>query len=137
MITTHPTLASQRIAKASLAGVGISLLCFLPPILHFISGPLGPFIAGMIVGTRAKVTGREGLLIGLGMGLIWGIIGAVGVFVAELISAESIPRYGQLPVPPVWIIPLIPFTYVSFLASSGAMLGGYLARKEEESRARA
>jgi hypothetical protein len=136
MIATRPTLDPTQIAKSSAAAVGISLLCFLPPLVHFISGPLGPFIGGFIVGMRRKVTAQEGLLIGIGMGVLFGIIGLLGVVAAELLSPGTIQMYSPLPIPVVWLIPLIPMIYAGFLGSCGAVLSGYLARQSEASEAR-
>jgi hypothetical protein len=136
IIASRSHLTPRDIVTSSAAGVGISLLCFLPPILHFISGPLGPLIGSFIVGTRAKATTREGLLIGLGMGLIWGVIAALAVGGAEIFSGGTLDKNSPIPISAaVWLIPLVPLLYVSLLGTSGAMIGGYLARREAESRA--
>ncbi len=39
-------------SRAALIGVGIALLCFLPPLLHFITGPLSPLIGGFVGGMQ-------------------------------------------------------------------------------------
>ncbi len=53
-------------ARAAFIGVGVALLCFLPPILHFITGPLSPaiggFVAGMqLPGRRPPITAIAGM----------------------------------------------------------------------------
>jgi hypothetical protein len=133
MIATRPTTSLRRIVSTSAAAMGISVLCILPPILHFISGPLGPFIGSFIMGLRRQLTTREGLLVGLGMGLMVGAVADLGVAIAEMVSAGSIAMLSPLPIPLVWLIPVVPFAYVAFLGSCGAVIGGYLGRKNEAS----
>ena len=41
--------------KASLIGIGVTLLLLMIPVVHFVSGPLGPFIGGFIGGSKAEV----------------------------------------------------------------------------------
>jgi hypothetical protein len=70
------------------------------------------------------------------MGLIWGLIAVLAVGGAEIFSGGTIDKNSPIPISAaVWLIPLIPLLYVSLLGSSGAMIGGYLARREAESRA--
>ena len=39
-------------SKAAFIGVGVALLCLLPPIIHFITGPLSPAIGGFVGGMQ-------------------------------------------------------------------------------------
>ncbi len=39
-------------SRAAFIGVGVALLCFLPPIIHFITGPLSPAIGGFVGGMQ-------------------------------------------------------------------------------------
>ncbi len=50
-------------------GFGISILLLLIPIVHFIAGPIGPFIGGFVGGGAARATPPTALGIGLLMGL--------------------------------------------------------------------
>ena len=50
-------------------GFGISILLLMIPIVHFITGPIGPFIGGFIGGGAARATPLKALGIGLLMGL--------------------------------------------------------------------
>ena len=45
--------------KASLIGIGVTLLLLMIPVVHFVSGPLGPFIGGFIGGSKAEVVPRQ------------------------------------------------------------------------------
>ena len=50
-------------------GFGISILLLLIPIVHFIAGPIGPFIGGFVGGGAARANPPTDLGIGLLMGL--------------------------------------------------------------------
>ena len=59
--------------RASIIGTGIALLCFLPPIVHFISGPLSPLAGGYFAALRISEknpTTKEFAYTGLMTGLI-------------------------------------------------------------------
>src|SRR5262249_20308494 len=46
------TIAGEIVA--GLLGAGVSLACLLPPILHLVTGPLGPFIGGFVAANRVR-----------------------------------------------------------------------------------
>ena len=60
-----PDRSGLALLKACAIGFGITLACLLPPIIHFFTGPVGPFIGGFIGGSRVEAEGGEGALIGL------------------------------------------------------------------------
>ena len=55
--------------KGALIGFGISILLLMIPIVHFVAGPIGPFIGGFIGGGVARATPSKAVTIGLLMGL--------------------------------------------------------------------
>ena len=55
--------------KAAVMAVGISIVCLLPPIVHFVTGPLGPAIGGYFAGNRMRLTGGQAALVGLILGI--------------------------------------------------------------------
>ena len=55
--------------KGALIGFGISVLLLTIPIVHFIAGPVGPFIGGLVGGASARAGPAQALGIGLLMGL--------------------------------------------------------------------
>ena len=59
-----------HILAARALGLGIALLCLLPPIIHICSSRLGPAIGGYCAGARFRRRASDGLLISLGMGLL-------------------------------------------------------------------
>jgi hypothetical protein len=137
MIAERHHLAYSQLALSSATAAGIAVLCVLPPILHFISGPLGPLIGGAIVGTRRRLLARDGLLVGLGMGAIFGALAILGVALASQWSPGLIASSSPLGLSAAWLIPVLVWAYVSLLGCSGAVIGGYLGRKEADSRTEA
>ncbi|MEA2640492.1 MAG: hypothetical protein QOF51_1886 [Chloroflexota bacterium] len=118
------------VVKASAIGFGIAFLCLLPPIIHFFTGPVGPFIGGFIGGSRAEAEPGQGVLIGLGMGICVAVVVGIPVFLLMLT-----PLGNWLPLDPgahgtVEIVTLIAMTYLTVLGSIGAMVGGRLSRQK-------
>ena len=59
----------KKYILSGLIGFGICICCLLPPILHFITGPLGPLIGGFVAGTRTHADKKGAIVIGLIIGL--------------------------------------------------------------------
>jgi hypothetical protein len=134
MLAERHRLAFPQLAASSAVAAGIAVLCILPPVLHFISGPLGPLIGGAIVGTRRRLLALEGVLVGIGMGAIFGAIAILGVGVASQWSPGLLSSGLPLGLSAAWLIPILVWAYVSLLGGSGAVIGGYLGRREAASR---
>lgn len=57
-------------SRAAFIGAGVAFLCLLPPILHFITGPLSPAIGGFVGGMQlpgrrpslATIAGMAGVM---------------------------------------------------------------------------
>jgi hypothetical protein len=58
-----------RVALATLIAFIVSVVCLLPPGVHFITGPIGPAIGGYVAGSRMKLTATESAVAGLAMGI--------------------------------------------------------------------
>lgn len=102
-------------ARAALIGTGIALIGLIIPVVHFITGPLGPLIGGFLAGQSLDKP-DEGKAIGIGvlMGAFMGLIAlpfALGVYV--LVDVPIIVLY----------IPAMVLAYVALLATLGALVG--------------
>ncbi len=102
-------------ARAALIGAGIALIGLIIPVVHFITGPLGPIIGGFLAGQSLDKP-DEGKAIGVGvlMGAFMGLIAlpfALGVYV--LADVPIIVAY----------IPAFVMLYVALLGSVGALIG--------------
>jgi len=124
----------KRYILSGLIGFGICICCLLPPILHFITGPLGPLIGGFVAGTRTHANKKGAVVIGLMIGLnltllfilIFNIISGTGLSLpvnlgsynsSEFINMSNLSK-----------IAAGVFLYGSFLGILGAYLGGRIGK---------
>jgi hypothetical protein len=114
--------------KGAFIGIGIVVACLLPPILHFLTGPLGPFIGGFVAGTKTRATPQQAIGIGLAMGLVIATLLSVGLVIATLLFVALSSRIdlGMLR----FVSPGL-FVYVAALGTTGAMVGGHVASRVE------
>ena len=105
--------------KGAFIGIGIGVACLLPPILHIVTGPLGPFIGGFVAGTKTRATPQQALGTGLAMGLV------IATLLSVVLSFFVDPGLLRFVGPGL-------FVYVAALGTTGAMVGGHVAMKAEE-----
>jgi hypothetical protein len=111
-------------------GAGVALACVLPPILHFVTGPLGPLIGGFVAASRSKPgpRGRAIIAFSVGTGLA-GLIGIVATVLLSLAGRNELPSWfpssGALStiLAGVWL-------YGVTLAGVGTTISGAFARRE-------
>lgn len=106
--------------RAALIGVGISLIGLIIPVVHFVTGPLGPLAGGFIAGQsldapdEAKAIG-VGVLMGVFMGLV-SLPFTLGAWLIFDVPAE------------VLYISAFILAYVALLGSLGALIGAIRAK---------
>lgn len=82
-IPAPASLGRELLAVA--IGVGVAFACLLPPIIHFVSGPLGPLIGGFVAARYRPLGTRGKVLVAAGIGLgIAAIVGTAATIVAHL-----------------------------------------------------
>ena len=106
--------------KGVFVGVGIMIVCFLIPIVHFVTGPFGPFIAGYFGISFAPDRGQhyavKALKFGSAMGLVWLLVtGTAAVLVVLLVD----PAFKIQVL--MWIGVAVITLYTGSMASLGAM----------------
>jgi hypothetical protein len=77
-VTTHEAVDGS-VARELLGGVvatGIALACLLPPMVHFLTGPLGPFIGAFVVARRLEPRARGRAIIAVTLGASFAGVGA-------------------------------------------------------------
>jgi hypothetical protein len=79
---------------AGLLGVAIATGCLIPPIVHFVSGPLGPAIGGFLAGQRVRPGPRSVVVVATVIGLGMGVAAGAGVFLLGAFSAPASPMEG-------------------------------------------
>jgi hypothetical protein len=115
------------VVKNALLGFIICIACLIPPLIHFISGPLGPLIGGWFAGSKSKSSIDQSILIGSTMGGLSILpIVLASVFGPSILPIENFYLGGSLTI----ILTVILLSYVTILGSIGAAIGGHMARKQ-------
>ena len=113
--------------KHALMGFGVSLLCLVPPGVHFVTGPLGPMIGGWFAGSRAAASPGQAVAIGLMMGLLEAVPVGVALGVISLMPSVLPGMGGGL----LLLIGVGVLVYAALLGSIGALAGGYMVERSE------
>lgn len=110
--------------KALLIGIGITLLLLMIPVVHFVSGPLGPFIGGFIAGSKAEVVPRQAFTLGGLMGFF--MVGPI------LLLNSAMPTLLPEGVREIlFFISIGVMIYTAILGTLGALVGGHMARRQQ------
>ena len=124
---------------SGLLGAGIALGCVVPPILHLITGPLGPFIGGFVAANRVRPSARAVAIIAVTVGFaLSSFIGGIVAIVSSLTrgtGASELPSFLQPIVhgPGVLVIVVIVFTYGTALSAVGAFVRASITKNKESS----
>ena len=73
--------ALERLLLDALIGAGVAIACLVPPVVHFISGPLGPLIGGAVAGGRSRARGLSALVIGAIVFVYSSLLGWLGALI--------------------------------------------------------
>ena len=98
----------------------------LPPIIHFLTGPLGPFVGGFFGGSRARVSLAGAMGVGLLMGLFM-VAPMVGLVALDSTAGAILPQGVRNALVYVAIVIV---AYTGFMGAIGAAIGGHLARQQ-------
>jgi hypothetical protein len=119
-----PSAAKSTLPREILAGViggGVTLVCFLPPILHFVTGPLGPLIGGFVAAKQVPPSTRARIVIAAVAGAG---IGALAATAVAIIGGLDGPRPTWLPgTETLALIVLGVAVYTMALCALGVTLG--------------
>jgi hypothetical protein len=123
-LESTPSATQSTLPREILAGViggGVTLVCVLPPILHFVTGPLGPLIGGFVAAKQVPPSARARTVIALVAG---GCIGALAATAVTIIGGLDGPRPTWLPgTETLALIVLGVAVYTAGLCALGATLG--------------
>ena len=118
--------------KGVVVAFGIMLASLLIPLVHFVTVPLGPFVAGFFGGAIAKADEGKILVFGL---LVAGLmlIPAVVLLIVGLLSEGDLLGLNR------WLVvgvaaAIVPYTW--FGVTFGALISYLLRAKEQKSAAR-
>ena len=116
--------------KGALVGFSVALLMLLPPIVHFVTGPLGPLVGGFFGGSRAKATRPVAVGVGLLMALF--MAAPIGGLVA-LGTAFEIPFLPSSMLDVLGVVGVVVVVYTGVMGTVGAVIGGRVADTGETS----
>ena len=102
---------------AALAGLVVAIFCFFVPGLHFVLGPFGPFLGGLVAG---HLNGARPVRVLLSASLIaFGMAGIAAAFTGAAFGEEVEGGLAQA-------APFIVFAYSGFFGTVGAVIGGFV-----------
>ena len=107
-------------ALAGVVGLLVSIVCVAVPGLHFILGPLGPFVGGFVVG-RLTLGAMSRALLGATV-MAAGMAAIAAAFTGVLLGEEPSSGFARA-------APAIVFVYTGGLASFGAFVGAATASR--------
>lgn len=125
-----------RYLLAGLAGAAVTLLCLIPPVLHFVTGPLGPVIGGvaavMLVKPPAGCFFRPllaGPCIGVTAGLLFVSASAILLRLREgWVQEVKFIQGRTIDFQDLMVIGGCVIVYVSLLAAIGVWVGNKVSR---------
>jgi hypothetical protein len=133
---TPPKNEESTLLEELLAGVTgaiVTICCALPPLVHLVTGPLGPFIGGFVAGNKvsAGVRGRVIIAVSIGTGLA-GILGIAAGVLLSFAQRSELPSWfpssqtlGAI-LAGVWV-------YAAVLATAGAAVSASLKTRRQKS----
>jgi len=122
---------------SGLLGAGIALGCLLPPLLHLITGPLGPLFGGFVAANRVRPGPRSVAIIAVTVGtVISGFVGTVATIVSNLTGGgRELPSFLEPLVkgPALLAIVGVVWVYGAAMAAGGAVIRGVIAKNKQTS----
>ena len=114
--------------KAVLAALGVTLGLLAIPLVHFVTGPVGPFVGGFIGGGMLKAHPARALGLGLLMGLVVAGVAGIVIFVIGFLLQVVTGDIRTL----VIVAGAGASLYISLLGTAGAVVGGHMARRSRK-----
>jgi hypothetical protein len=112
-----------------LLGVAVALGCVLPPLVHLVSGPLGPFIGGFVASNFVKPGMRGRAVIGVTIGSGLAALGAAIATAIISFGGSSAPSWFPSK-DTIGLILVGVWVYGSALGTAGAAVSRAWANKD-------
>jgi hypothetical protein len=98
------------------------MACILPPILHLVTGPLGPFIGGFVAANRVSPTARARVVVALTVATaLAGFVGGVLGTAASVATAGELPDWFPTSGSRIATIAAVVWIYAGTLAAVGTV----------------
>lgn len=122
MSAEPPNSTIAREVVGGLVAAAIALGCVLPPLLHLLTGPLGPLIGGAVVGHHLRPAARGRIIIGLTSGAALAGLGAAVIAAIAASGAEGLPDWFPS-MDSIGVVLGAVFVYATALGAAGSALG--------------
>jgi protein-S-isoprenylcysteine O-methyltransferase Ste14 len=118
---------------SGLMGAGIAIACILPPLLHLVTGPLGPFIGGFIAANRSKPGVRGRIVIAVTIGTaVTTLVAIAAQVMVSLAGRSQLPSWFPAPGTLAAILCGV-WVYATTLGAIGGTVSTALGQKERPS----
>lgn len=114
-------MSYSRLLKAALITLGVSIACLLPPIVHFVTGPLGPAIGGYFGGSKARLGSGEAVVLGVLLAALGGLPILLAVYTFTSLSSGI-----------AIVAAIVAALYLGGLSGLAAWFGGSSSKKSEQ-----
>ena len=118
--------------QGALIGIGITALSVLPPMLHFVTGPVGPLIGGFVAGSKVTATPRKAV----GIGVLMGCFSVAPITVGLTVLRFFFDMFSDDGLGTVLFLAVVVVGWMGILGTCGALLGGYVSRRGNVNRRR-
>jgi len=133
-----PTIASTEVEStvgrelaSGLIGAVVSVCCIFPPILHLVTGPLGPFIGGFVAANRVGPTPRARFLVALTIATtLASFIGLALTIASSIAAANELPDWFPATPTKIAVVTMVVWTYAGTLAAVGTITRSAVARNQ-------
>jgi hypothetical protein len=116
---------------SGLIGAAVSVACVLPPILHLVTGPLGPMIGGFVAANRVHQGARARIIVSLTIATaLSGFIGSALTLASSIAAKNELPDWFPATPPRIAAVVAVIFAYAGILASVGTVLRGAVGQRK-------
>jgi hypothetical protein len=125
--TAESSFGSELIA--GIMGAGIAIGCVLPPVVHLVTGPIGPFLGGFVAGNKSNPGARGQLIIAVLVGTgVAGILATGAALLMTFATPSELPSWFPSKGTLAAVIGVI-WAYGAATAAAGAAVASALAKK--------
>ena len=120
---SEPDSSIGREFVSGLIGAGVSVACILPPILHLVTGPLGPMIGGFVAANRVRPGPRAQIIVALTIATaLSGFVGSALGVAASVAAPNELPDWFPTTTTRIVAVAAVIFVYAGTLAAIGTVI---------------
>lgn len=121
----------MQLTSAVLMALSVTVLLLLIPVVHFVSGPIGPFVGGFIAIDRWRSRPESAFAAGLAFGFVlWLVLAAVAALVTGILTFATGTISGGTGALVIGAV-VGGIFYITILATIGAIVSASRVKKED------